>query len=54
MDRHFCYVVNLTMVALGAYLCTCALCERRAAVVGACLIALGAASAGGLLWRMRS
>jgi hypothetical protein len=42
MDRAFSYVVNLTIVALGAYLCTYALHERRAAVVGTCLIALGA------------
>jgi hypothetical protein len=29
MDRAFSYVVNLTIVALGAYLCTYALHERR-------------------------
>jgi hypothetical protein len=42
MDRAFSYVVNLTIVALGAYLCTYALHERRTAVLGVCLIALGA------------
>jgi hypothetical protein len=42
MDRTFSYIINLIIVALGAYLCTYALHERRTAVLGACLIALGA------------
>jgi hypothetical protein len=42
MDLAFSRAVNLTIIALGAYLCTYALHERRAAVVGASLIALGA------------
>jgi hypothetical protein len=42
MDRAVGYLVNLTIITLGAYLCTYALHERRAAVLGVCLIALGA------------
>ncbi len=51
MDRAFCYIINLTIVALGAYLCTYALYERRAAVFGACLIALGAGFGLADYWR---
>jgi hypothetical protein len=51
MDRAFSCVVNLTIVSLGAYLCTYALYERRAAVFGACLIALGAGFGVADYWR---
>jgi len=42
MDRAFSRTVNLTIIALGAYLCTYATQEWSAAVFGACLTALGA------------
>jgi hypothetical protein len=51
MDRAFSRAVNLMIIALGAYVCTYALHERRAAVVGACLIALGAGFGLADYWR---
>jgi hypothetical protein len=45
MDQVFNRLINLTIIGLGAYLCTYATHERRTALLGVCLIAFGGAFA---------
>jgi hypothetical protein len=45
MALTFNRIVNLTIISLGGYLCAYAIHERRAAVMGLCLITFGSAFA---------